>query len=92
MNELQGLVQEVLIGCGHIECAAFLQKKDHSVRASSVGYEVSQDQVSSLISAFKNPSAFRQQGIKFNGATYKCVRADKDSIYGKKVTFRVLKL
>ena len=32
-----------------------------------------------------NSSSARQHGIHFNGATYKCIRADKGSIYAKKV-------
>ncbi len=45
----------------------------------------SREQVEALLTAFKAPSAARENGIRFNGATYKCVRADKDALYAKKV-------
>lgn len=50
----------------------------------------STDQAESLIEAFHNPTSTREHGIHFNGATYKCVRADKDSIYAKKVNYSIL--
>ena len=34
---------------------------------------------------FKNPPQAREHGIYFNGASYSCIRADKNSIYAKKV-------
>lgn len=43
------------------------------------------EQITALIEAFHNPTSAREHGIQFNGASYKCVRADKDSIYAKKV-------
>jgi len=38
------------------------------------------------MSAFRETGSAREHGIHFNGATYKCVRADKNSIYAKKVS------
>ncbi len=43
----------------------------------------------SLVEAFHNPISAREHGIQFNGASYKCVRADKDSIYAKKVSIKI---
>ena len=43
------------------------------------------EQADALQEAFLNCTSARQHGIHFNGATYKCVRADKESIYAKKV-------
>lgn len=44
----------------------------------------------SLVEAFHNPISAREHGIQFNGASYKCVRADKDSIYAKKVGIKII--
>lgn len=44
------------------------------------------EQADVLQEAFMNCISARQHGIHFNGATYKCVRADKGSIYAKKVS------
>ena len=43
------------------------------------------EQADALQEAFVNSTSARQHGIHFNGATYKCIRADKESIYAKKV-------
>ena len=46
------------------------------------------EQVDALLSAFRDTGSARENGIHFNGATYKCIRADKNSIYAKKVRDR----
>lgn len=84
MNTLQSLLHDSLVGSGHVECCALVRRKDGAVKASSIGYEPSAEQVLALNEAFKNPSPCREHGIHFNGATYQCVRADKNSIYAKK--------
>lgn len=89
MNELQSLIQECLLGSGHVESAAIIQKKNGLVRATSAGYEVTAEQSSTLLNAFSNAPLVREAGLSFNGATYKCVRCDKDALYGKKVRIRV---
>lgn len=43
------------------------------------------EQLETLIDAFNDPYLSRDRNIYFNGATYKCIKADKYSIYGKKV-------
>ena len=42
-----------------------------------------QDHVQMLLDAFKNPPQTREEGIYFDERQYKCVRADKNSIYAK---------
>ena len=44
------------------------------------------EQVDALISTFRETGTALDRGIHFNGAKYKCVRADKDSIYAKKAS------
>ena len=39
-----------------------------------------------LLDAFKNPSHTREEGLYFDDYQYKCVRADRNSIYGKNVS------
>lgn len=85
MNELQSLIQDCLLGSGHVESAAIIQKKNGLVRATSPGYEVTAEQSSALLNAVNNAPLVREMGLCFNGATYKCVRCDKDALYGKKV-------
>jgi len=36
-----------------------------------------------LLDAFKNPPQTREEGIYFDDRQFKCVRADKNSIYAK---------
>ena len=38
-----------------------------------------------LVDAFKHPTQTRDDGIALDGVLYKCIRADKFSIYAKKV-------
>ena len=101
MNLLQNLIHESLVATGHVECAAIIRRKDSSIRATSVGYTVSilicwtvikrkrlqpsTEQIEAITAAFKNPPQAREHGIYFNGASYSCIRADKNSVYAKKV-------
>lgn len=45
-----------------------------------------QDQIQMLQDAFKNPPQTREEGLYFDDKQYKCVRADKNSIYAKCVS------
>lgn len=47
------------------------------------------DQVQMMLDAFKNPPQTREEGIYFDDQQYKCVRADKNSIYGKCVSIHL---
>lgn len=47
--------------------------------------QATSEQADALQEAFVNVVSAHQHGIHFNGATYKCIRADKESIYAKKV-------
>ena len=44
-----------------------------------------QEQIQMLLDAFKNPPQTREEGLYFEDKQYKCVRADKNSIYAKQV-------
>ena len=54
----------------------------------SMPLQPSTEQIEAITAAFKNPPQAREHGIYFNGASYTCIRADKNSIYAKKVRTR----
>ncbi|XP_003729111.1 profilin-4 isoform X2 [Strongylocentrotus purpuratus] len=83
MNQLQNLLHDALIATGHVENCAIVRRKDISLRASSAGFTLSGDEMQKLIDAFKDPPRTRQEGLYFHDKLYKCVRADKNSIYAK---------
>ncbi|XP_070190084.1 profilin-4-like [Littorina saxatilis] len=83
MSQLQNLLHDALIVTEHVQQCAIVRRKDCLVRAASVGFNLYQDQVQMLLDAFKNPPQTREEGIYFDDRQYKCVRADKNSIYAK---------
>ncbi|XP_059143475.1 profilin-4-like isoform X2 [Physella acuta] len=83
MNQLSNLLQDALVSTDHVHQCAIVRRKDGNVRASSLGFNLYPDQVSLLLGAFKNPPQTREEGIYFDEKQYKCVRADKQSIYAK---------
>ncbi|XP_071485145.1 profilin-4-like [Diadema antillarum] len=83
MNQLQNLLHDALIATGHVENCAIIRRKDISLRASSAGFTLTADEMQKLIDAFKDPPRTRQDGLYFHERHYKCVRADKNSIYAK---------
>ncbi|XP_033100453.1 profilin-4-like [Anneissia japonica] len=83
MNQLQNLLHDALIGTGHVEHCAIIRRKDTSLRASSAGFTLHNDQMQRLVTAFKDPPRTREEGLFYNNKLYKCVRADKSSIYAK---------
>jgi len=84
MNQLQSLLQDSLIATGHVEHCAIIRRKDFSLRAISHGSSFSARDIEEAVMAFKHPTQTREDGLLFNGVKYKCVRADKFSIYSKK--------
>ncbi|XP_076466379.1 profilin-4-like isoform X2 [Babylonia areolata] len=83
MAQLQNLLHDALIATEHVQQCAIVHRKDCLVRAASVGFNLYQDQVQLLLDAFKNPPQTREEGIYFDDRQFKCVRADKNSIYAK---------
>ncbi len=49
-------------------------------------FQLYPDQVQMLLDAFKSPPQTREEGVYFEDKQYKCVRADKNSIYAKHVS------
>ncbi|XP_013421902.1 profilin-4 [Lingula anatina] len=83
MNQLQNLLHDALISTAHVAQCAIVRRKDCSVSACSVGFTLYTDQIQMLLDAFKNPPQTREEGLYFEDKQYKCVRADKNSIYAK---------
>ncbi|XP_041461933.1 profilin-4-like [Lytechinus variegatus] len=83
MNQLQSLLHDALIATGHVENCAIIRRKDISLRASSAGFTLTGDEMQKMIDAFKDPPRTRLEGLYFHNRLYKCVRADKNSIYAK---------
>nr|XP_034331854.1 profilin-4 isoform X1 [Crassostrea gigas] len=85
---IQGYVRAKLCGLQYIRASSLGFNvgtciQGCNVRASSVGFKLHHDQVQMMLDAFKNPPQTREEGIYFDDQQYKCVRADKNSIYGK---------
>lgn len=83
MNQLQNLLHDALIATNHIDRAALLNKDDYSVKAASVGFQIPEVDVETLIDAFQNIDLTRERGIYFDDVNYSCLRSDDDSIYAK---------
>ncbi|XP_078001434.1 profilin-4-like [Glandiceps talaboti] len=83
MNQLQNLLHDALIATEHVQNCVIIRRKDSSLRASSVGFNLYAEQIQKFIDAFKDPPRTREEGIYFDNNNYKCVRADKNSIYAK---------
>ncbi|KAK6167539.1 hypothetical protein SNE40_021540 [Patella caerulea] len=83
MNQFQNILHDALISTDHVQQCAIIKRKGISVSASSTGFHLYPDQVQMLLDVFKNPPQTREEGIFFEDRQYKCVRADKDSIYAK---------
>lgn len=81
MNELQNLIQKRVIETGHVEHAAIFRRQDHSLRVASAGLTVSADEIASFVALFDELANCREEGVPFNGSSYRTMRADKHSIY-----------
>ncbi|KAL9968855.1 hypothetical protein ACROYT_G020996 [Oculina patagonica] len=83
MNQLQSLLHDSLIATGHVQHCAIIRRKDTSLRASTVGFSPSLDNIHALVHSFTNSSQARREGLKFQDTVYECVRADRFSVYAK---------
>lgn len=51
-------------------------------------FKPSLDNIHALAHSFTNSSQARREGLKFQDTVYEVVRADRFSVYAKKVSFR----
>ena len=49
-------------------------------------YQLSNEQVRTLLGVFQNTSKARESGIVYEGRHYECIRADNSSIYARCVS------
>ncbi|KAI6654865.1 Profilin-4-like [Oopsacas minuta] len=81
MNEIPELIQKRLIDTNHVEHAAIFRRQDSSLRVASLGFNLSSDDITYLVSLFEDLPRCREDGVIFGGVTYRAIRADKFSIY-----------
>ncbi|RDD41890.1 Profilin-4 [Trichoplax sp. H2] len=86
MNQLHELLGEALLSTKHVQHCAIIRVKDASLRASSVGLTLDNDQINRFVMAVKDPATSREEGLMYDGKKYKVVRADKQSVYAKYVS------
>ena len=79
----QNYVDEQLVGSGLITKAAIIGH-DGNTWASSPGWGLKAGEGARIVNLFKNPSDAFAQGIVVNGVKYMGVKADEQSIYGKR--------
>mmetsp|Transcript_21913 Transcript_21913/g.61599 ORF Transcript_21913/g.61599 Transcript_21913/m.61599 type:complete len:127 (-) Transcript_21913:82-462(-) len=78
----QSYVDSSLVGTGCVTKGA-LFGHDGNVWATSAGFSVSKDEASKIVAAFSNPSTIQINGFQVNKVTFRCLRADDRSIYGR---------
>ncbi|XP_076825353.1 profilin-4-like isoform X2 [Clavelina lepadiformis] len=83
MNQLSNLLHDALTSTEHVEKCAIVDRKDGEIRASSPGFTLPKDQILHLQESFKKCSMIRKEGLLFTDKNYRCIRADKNSIYAK---------
>ncbi|XP_067840612.1 profilin-4 isoform X2 [Heptranchias perlo] len=83
MSEYQNLLTESLLATNHVQDCAILKLKSASVLTASKGFRLEPQETQALLNAFKQPGNIREDGLYFKNINYKCVRADKNSVYGK---------
>ena len=79
----QNYVDEQLVGSGLITKAAIIGH-DGNTWASSPGWGLKPGEGARIVNLFKNPSDAFAQGIVVNGVKYMGIKAEEESIYGKK--------
>jgi profilin len=83
MNILQNLLHDALISTNHVEKSAILNRNERSVKACSIGFFISNEDIETLLNAFENLVSVRDKGIYFDEIYYRCIRADEHAIYAR---------
>ncbi|KAJ6262845.1 hypothetical protein Dda_1402 [Drechslerella dactyloides] len=77
-----------LVGSGNVDAGAIFSAAGDSVWANSSGFNVSPDEIKSLVQAYalpdKSTSSLWGEGLHIAGVKYVCTKVDDRSIYGKK--------
>ncbi|XP_063771351.1 profilin-4 [Pseudophryne corroboree] len=83
MTQIQNLLYDSLIGTQHVDCAALIKIKEGIALTSPPRFHLQPQQIQAILGAFSNLSALRREGLHFLDKNYKCIRADKGSVYAK---------
>ena len=79
----QAYVDDSLVGTGTVSKGA-LHGLDGNVWATTPGFSVAPAEAKAIIAGFSNPSSIQGSGILANGAKYMTIRAEANSVYGKR--------
>ena len=82
-NQLQNLLDDALTATGNIEHSAIFRRKDVKLRANSPNFTLNKQEMEQLSNLYSNSSDTRTNGITVKGVSYRTIRSDKYSIYGK---------
>ncbi|XP_073481401.1 profilin-4 [Aquarana catesbeiana] len=83
MTQIQNLLYDSLIKTQHVESTALIKLKEGVAFTSPPRFHLQPQHIQVIIDAFKNTATLRREGFNFREKNYKCVRADKSSIYAK---------
>jgi len=75
-----------LLATGQVDKAAVCGLEDGGVWTASPDFNVSPNEVKTLIAAFRNPDALRMSGIVLGGTKYLYLQSDDNQIQGKKAS------
>jgi len=79
----QTYVDNNLVGTGKIASAAIHGLKDGNVWATSPSFNVSQQEIQNILTAFQKADSIQANGFRLNNNKYFTLRAFDNSIYGK---------
>ncbi|XP_072546729.1 profilin-4 [Salminus brasiliensis] len=83
MNQFQTLINDCLIQTKHVHSVAILVAKTGGVIASSPRFQILSREAEMFRDAFKHLTPTRERGFYFREEEFRCVRADRNSIYCK---------
>ncbi|KAL4762465.1 profilin [Aspergillus foveolatus] len=80
----QQYVDSSLMGSGQFDKAAILSPDFSGVEASSPGFTISPQEIQGIGSAFGDSTWAMQNGVTIGGEKFLAIKADDQSVYGKK--------
>ena len=78
-------VTTVMMDSGYVTKCAIYGNKGRKW-ASSTGFEVSSEEIKSIVHGFTDPVKLRAEGIRLDGRTYTCTRSNGEVIVGRECT------
>jgi len=80
----QAYIDTSLVGTGTVNEAAIFSKDGKDSWAVSSGFKITPDEIKSIIAGFANADPLWAEGFRVNGEKYMLIRADENSVIGKK--------